>query len=144
LIAANIAASAPRFLLLNGGPYAVLNTPDSPPLVTGDPTHPAKAGDIVIVYAIGLGQTNPVVKTGVAAPGGPNLANVPDVKVCFGGDTPFAKADCFTPSFAGLAPTFVGLYQLNVTIPAGLPAGTSSFYFTVANVPSNVVQIALQ
>jgi uncharacterized protein (TIGR03437 family) len=144
LIAVKIAASAPRFLLLNGGPYAVLNTPDSPPLVTGDPTHPAKAGDIVIVYAIGLGQTNPVVKTGVAAPGGPNLANVPDVKVCFGGATPFAKAVCFTPSFAGLAPTFVGLYQMNVTIPGGLPSGNSSFYFTVGDVPSNVVQIALQ
>lgn len=144
LIAVSIAAHAPRFLLLNGGPYAVLNTPDSPPLLTGDPTHPAKAGDIVIVYAIGLGQTTPVVKTGAAAPGGPNLANVADVKVCLGGDTPFAKADCFAPGFAGLAPTFVGLYQINVTIPGGLPSGNSSFYFSVGSVPSNVVQIALQ
>jgi uncharacterized protein (TIGR03437 family) len=144
LIAANIAAAAPRFLLLNGGPYAVLNTPDSPPVVTGNPSHPAKAGDIVIVYAIGLGETTPPVATGAAAPGGPNLANVPDVKVCLGGDTPFGKADCLTPSFAGLAPTFVGLYQMNVTIPGGLPSGSSSFYFTVGSVPSNVVQIALQ
>lgn len=143
-IAVNIAANAPRFLLLNGGPYAVLNTPDSPPLVTGDPTHPAKAGDILIVYAIGLGQTTPAVQTGAAAPGSPNLAKVPDVKVCFGGATPFGKADCFVPSFAGLAPTFVGLYQLNVQVPGGLPSGTSSFYFTVGDVPSNVVQIALQ
>jgi hypothetical protein len=31
-----------------------------------------------------------------------------------------------------------------VVIPGGLPAGNSSFYFTVGNVPSNVVQIALQ
>lgn len=144
LIAATIADSAPRFLLLNGGPYAVLNTPDSPPVVTGIPTHPAKAGDVVIVYAIGLGQTKPPVKTGTGAPGSPNLALVSDVKVCLGTVTPFGHADCFTPDFAGLAPGFVGLYQINVKIPGGLPKGNSTFSFTVGNVPSNVVQIALQ
>jgi uncharacterized protein (TIGR03437 family) len=144
LIAATIADSAPRFLLLNGGPYAVLNTPDSPPVVTGVPAHPAKGGDVVIVYAIGLGQTTPPVKTGAGAPGSPNLANVPDVQVCLGTSTPFGKADCFKPDFAGLAPGFVGLYQINVKIPGGLPSGNSTFSFTVGNVPSNVVQIALQ
>jgi uncharacterized protein (TIGR03437 family) len=143
MIYVDIAASAPRFLLLNGGPNAVITTPDTPPVVTGIPTHPAKAGDILIVYAIGMGQTSPAIKTGEAAPSKP-LDNVPNVKACFGGDTPFSKADCFTPSFAGLSPTFVGLYQLNVVVPAGLPSGNSSFYFTVGSEPSNVVQIALQ
>jgi len=144
LIAATIADSAPRFLLLNGGPYAVLNTPDSPPVVTGIPAHPAKGGDVVIVYAIGLGQTKPAVATGAGAPGSPNLANVPNVQVCLGTNTPFGKADCFKPDFAGLAPGFVGLYQVNVKIPGGLPSGNSTFSFTVGNAPSNVVQIALQ
>jgi uncharacterized protein (TIGR03437 family) len=144
LIAANIAGSAPRFLLLSGGPYAVLNTSSSPPVVTGTPSHPAKAGDVVIAYVIGLGQTTPVVATGAAAPGSPNLAKVPDVKVCLGEANPFAKADCFVPDFAGLAPTFVGLYQINVTIPGGLPTGDMAFYFSVGDVASNVVQIALQ
>ena len=144
LIAATIVDSAPRFLLLNGGPYAVLNTPDSPPVVTGIPTHPAKGGDVVIVYAFGLGQTKPAVNTGAGAPGSPNLANVSNVQVCLGTSTPFGKADCFKPDFAGLAPGFVGLYQLNVKIPGGLPKGNSTFSFSVGNVPSNVVQIALQ
>jgi uncharacterized protein (TIGR03437 family) len=144
LIAATIVNSAPRFLLLNGGPYAVLNTPDTPPVVTGIPTHPAKGGDVVIVYAIGLGQTKPTVSTGAGAPGSPNLANVPDVQVCLGTSTPFGNADCFKPDFAGLAPGFVGLYQINVKIPGGLPKGNSTFSFSVGNVPSNVVQIALQ
>ncbi len=143
LIAVNIAAAAPRFLLYNGGPYAVLNTPDTPPVLTGVPAHPAKHGDIVIAYVIGLGQTTPLVKTGVGAPGNP-LAKVPNVKVCLGQDTPFGKANCFTPDFAGLSPGFVGLYQLNVKIPAIAPTGNTAFYFVVGNVQSNVVQIAIQ
>src|SRR5262249_28696604 len=92
LIAVNIAARVPRFLLYNGGPYAVLNTPDNPPVLTGVPAHPAKGGDIVIAYVIGLGQTTPKIDTGMAAPTDP-LDKVPNVKVCFGQDTPFSKAN---------------------------------------------------
>jgi uncharacterized protein (TIGR03437 family) len=143
LIGANISSSTPRFLLYNGGPYAVLNSSDTPPVLTGVPAHPAKAGDIVIAYVIGLGQTNPTIATGAAAPTSP-LDKVSNVKVCLGQDTPFSKVDCFIPDFAGLAPTFVGLYQLNITIPTGLPSGNNPLYFTVGNEPSNVVQIALQ
>jgi uncharacterized protein (TIGR03437 family) len=143
LIAVKIAASEPRFLLLNGGPYAVLTTPDTPPVVTGTPDHPAKGGDIVVAYVIGLGQTTPPVQTGVAAPTSP-LAKVSNVKVCLGQDTPFTKANCFTPDFAGLTPGFVGLYQINIKIPGVVPSGSTALYFTVGNVPSNVVRIALQ
>lgn len=143
LIAVNIVSVEPRFLLLNGGPYAVLNTPDTPPLVTGIPTHPAKAGDIVVIYAIGLGQTTPTVATGIAAPSDP-LAKVANAKACLGQTTPFSKPTCVTPDFAGLAPGYVGLYQINVKIPAGLPTGDTAFYFTVGNSTSNVVQINLK
>jgi uncharacterized protein (TIGR03437 family) len=31
-----------------------------------------------------------------------------------------------TPQFAGLAPTFAGLYQLNIQIPFGAPTGATS------------------
>jgi uncharacterized protein (TIGR03437 family) len=79
----------------------------------------------------------------VGAPTSP-LAKVSNVKVCLGEDTPFTKADCFTPDFAGLTPTFVGLYQINITIPGALPSGNTALYFTVGSEPSNVVQIALQ
>jgi uncharacterized protein (TIGR03437 family) len=143
LIYANIVSTAPRFLLNNGGPYPVLNTPSSPPVVTGIPSHPAKAGDIVIAYVIGLGETNPVIQTGVGGPTNPT-AKVNDVTVCIGEESPFAKMNCFAPDFAGAAPGFVGLYQLNITIPGGLPSGNLALSFAVGSAPSNVVQIALQ
>ncbi len=143
LIAATIAPSVPRFLLLNGGPFAVMTTPDTPPVLTGVPSHPAKGGDIVIAYVIGLGQTNPPVKTGEASPSDP-LAKLTNVKVCLGQDTPFTKAVCFTPDFAGMTPGLVGLYQINIKIPGVVPTGNTALYFTVGSAPSNVVQIALQ
>jgi len=67
-----------------------------------------------------------------------------ETKVCFGSDSPFAAAPCATPAFVGLTPGFVGLYQINVTIPFGLPSGDSAFSFKVNDVPSNVVQLAIQ
>lgn len=143
LIAVNIAPRTPRFILLNGGPYPILNTPDTPPVVTGIPTHPAKVGDVVVAYVIGLGQTNPPIQTATAAPGSP-LSNVANVQVCFGQDTPFAKSICITPDFAGAAPGFVGLYQVNAKIPKGLLPGDNPFYFVVAGVASNLAQIAIQ
>lgn len=136
-----IASSAPRFILLTGGPYAVINTPDTPPAVTGNPDHPVKAGDVIVVYTIGLGQTSPAVSTGAAAPGKP-LALVNSVQACFGGDTPFDKMVCVKPDFAGLSPGFVGLYQVNVKIPV-LPSGDASFFFTVGTVPSNNVKLTV-
>jgi uncharacterized protein (TIGR03437 family) len=50
-----------------------------------------------------------------------------------------------TPSFAGLAPGFVALYQVNVQIPATISAGSAvPVSLTVYGVPSNKVTIAVQ
>ena len=143
LITVAIAAAVPRFLLNNGGPYAVLNTPDTPPLVTGVPSHPAKPGDVIVAYVIGLGQTHPTIQTGAATAASP-LSNVSDVQVCFGQETPFSKSVCVTPSFAGATPGSVALYQLDVTIPKGLLPGSNPFYFTVGATASNLAQIYIQ
>ncbi len=144
LIYVDINAQAPRFIVYDGG-YAIMTTPGG--ALTGTPqTQPVKAGDTVVIYAIGLGPTSPPVTSGTASPGAPGLANVPGVtKVCFGVETPFYQAPCVTPSFAGLSPGSVGLYQLNVTIPTGIPSGsTTMLLFLVDNVESTSVQLAVQ
>jgi uncharacterized protein (TIGR03437 family) len=140
-ISVNIAASVPRFILLNGGPYAIMTTPDA--VLTGNPTHPVKSGDVVVIYTIGLGPTTPPVKTGDPAPGKDPLAVISGVRVCFRPNLPVSVETCNDAAFAGLSPGFVGLYQVNANIPA-LAAGDMHLSFVVNNVASNTVQLSVQ
>jgi len=140
----NIKSLVPNFLLLNGGPYAIMTTATND--LTGIPSHPVKAGDAVVIYTIGLGPTSPSVPSGTASPAPPNtLAQVTSAsQVCFGAQTPFFQPPCATPFFVGLSPGFVGLYQINVVIPQGVPSGNTPVYFLVNGVSSDAVQLAVQ
>ena len=47
--------------------------------------------------------------------------------------------------FAGLTPSLVGLYQVNVQVPAGAPSGSAvSLAIAVNSIASNTVTIAVQ
>lgn len=142
LIYVDINTVVPRFILFDGG-YGIMTTPDG--TVTGIPSNPVKVGDTVEIYTLGLGPTSPAVPSGTASPTSP-LAVVPGTtQVCFGVETPFFQAPCATPAFVGLTPNFVGLYQINVTIPAGIMTGNSTMsLFLVDNISSNIVQLAVQ
>jgi uncharacterized protein (TIGR03437 family) len=141
LIYVDINAQVPRFILY--GNYGIITTPDG--ALTGIPANPVKPGDTVVVYALGLGPTTSPVPSGAASPSSP-LAVVPGTtKVCFGVETPFFQAPCATAFFSGLTPNYVGLYQINVTIPAGVTSGNSTMsLLLVDNVESTAVQLAVQ
>ncbi len=132
----------PRFILFQGGPYAIMTTPGGD--LTGIPTHPVRANDVVVIYTIGLGPTTPVVPSGTASPSSPLAVINAETRACFGNDSPFSPALCVTPQFVGLTPGFVGLYQVNVTMPQNLAPGNLPFSFTVGGVASDVVQLAVQ
>ena len=141
-----VAARAPRILRLGIGEYGiVVNTDGSFPIpaTPGLNSHPAQAGDTLVIYAIGLGQTSPAVQNGVAAPSNP-LAAVPSVNVIFGGQG-FVEGTAQAPSFAGLTPGFVGLYQINVTVPDGLGANNNlALNVNINGLASNRVTIAVK
>jgi uncharacterized protein (TIGR03437 family) len=85
--------------------------------VTGVTSHPATHGSLLIVYATGLGAVTPALADG-AAPGSVlTQVNTPPVVMIGGITAPVA--------FAGLQPQFPGVYQLNVTVPAGAPSGNA-------------------
>jgi len=139
----NIARVVPRFLVFNGV-NGVITTPDSPPVLTGTSDHPVKVGDTIIIYSIGLGLTSPTVQTGAGAPTAPPFAQVSGVQACIALNNPVSLPFCGAADFAGLSPGFVGLYQVNFKIPAGVPSGDLRFYFVVGNLASNTVQLSIQ
>jgi adhesin/invasin len=142
LVYVDINAQAPRFIVYDGG-YGIMTTPQG--ALTGIPSSPVKVGDTIVIYALGLGPTSPPVASGTASPSSP-LAKVPGTtQVCFGVESPFHQSPCATALFSGLTPGFVGLYQINVTIPAGIPSGNSTIsLLLVNNVESTPVQLAVQ
>jgi len=103
-----------------------------------DSTNPAKAGDVVVVYCTGLGATNPAVRSGEAAPASPLAKVVTPVTVTIGGQPAVVQ-------FAGLTPGFVGLYQVNAQIPAGVtPSAAVSLVLSQDGVPSNTVTLGVR
>jgi uncharacterized protein (TIGR03437 family) len=82
-------------------------------VVAGLNTHGAKAGDVIIVYATGLGAVDSPIDDGAASLDKlRNTLTKPTVTI--GGTTA-------TVLFSGLAPQFVGVNQLNIQIPAMAP-----------------------
>lgn len=99
---------------------------------------PAAANDVVVIYATGLGATNPQAETGKAAPSNPPGVVVVTPVVTIGGRTA-------TVEFAGLTPGFVGLYQINVRIPSGVTPGSAVPLIVSQNgIPSNTVNMAVR
>lgn len=88
-----------------------------PGSVSGIPSQPARSGSIVIIYATGLGAVNPPATNGQASEDTLRTA-VATPTVLIGGQ----QAQVL---FAGLAPQFVGVNQLNVVVPAGITAGNA-------------------
>jgi uncharacterized protein (TIGR03437 family) len=94
-----------------------------------DTAHPVHPGDIVIIYCTGLGAVSSPPASG-AAGNGQVTQNTPTVTI--GGGS--AKVD-----FSGLAPGFVGLYQINAEVPAGLAPGNQSVVIKMLGTSSNSV-----
>ncbi|MGE0884966.1 MAG: carboxypeptidase regulatory-like domain-containing protein [Blastocatellales bacterium] len=85
---------------------------------------PEASGNVVVIYATGIGNTNPLVADGVAAPASPLAQAVGTTIVTIGG----VPAEV---QFSGLVPGFVGLWQMNVVLPGNLPTNLAT-PFTVA------------
>jgi uncharacterized protein (TIGR03437 family) len=81
--------------------------------------NPANISDTILVYETGLGTVFPTVPVGSAAPSSLLSYTVAPVLVDFGGVL------APQPTFAGLTPTAAGLYQIDVTIPAGAGSGAT-------------------
>jgi uncharacterized protein (TIGR03437 family) len=89
--------------------------------IAGVNSRPASPGDVLTLYGVGFGPVTP------ASPAGQlvqqlNSLSLP-LLMSIGGIP-------VTPSYAGLAPYYTGLYQFNVTVPS-LPSGNATLTFSL-------------
>jgi uncharacterized protein (TIGR03437 family) len=97
---------------------------------------PAARSEWLVLYADGLGAVAPGIQSGAAPDGLSGTMN--PVTVTVGG----VDAEVY---FAGLAPGFIGLYQVNFRVPPGAPLGAAvPLTVTVAGIQSNTATLAVQ
>jgi uncharacterized protein (TIGR03437 family) len=80
------------------------------------PGSPAQAGEIIVVYACGLGRTQPNPVPGVIPQNAAVIQRLSDLQVYLGG----TAIDPASIQYAGLTPGSAGLYQINLVLPDNL------------------------
>jgi uncharacterized protein (TIGR03437 family) len=133
-----IATAVPAVFTQNGAGTGAalynLYTSNGTPLADNSPV---SAGDVVVLYAAGLGAVSPPVPAGSQASLTTLSYTTNPVTVTIGGMQQTAE-------FAGLAPGFASLYQVNAIVPSGLPSGTATVTLSAGGQQSAPVTIAVQ
>jgi uncharacterized protein (TIGR03437 family) len=113
-----------------GGTYDILGPTGSS---LGYQTVAAKAGDTLELFGVGFGPTSSPVPAGATFSGAASTTNPVTLSI---------NNVSVSPFFAG--ETSAGLYQFNVTLPAGLGTGDVSLQGSVGGAKTPVVAISLQ
>jgi uncharacterized protein (TIGR03437 family) len=100
--------------------------------LSGIVSRPAIAGDFVELYGTGMGPTSPAAPDGVVFAQAYPVANLSAFSVTIGGTV-------VKVIFAGLVGP--GLFQIDIQIPSGIPAGDQALILNVSGTPtqSNMV-----
>lgn len=132
-----VTAFAPAFFLLGGKYAAAIHANGKivgPTTLVANNSTPAAAGETIALFATGLGKTNPDVVNGQIVSTPADLAAPIQVLV---------DGVPVQTTYSGLVAT--GLYQVNIVMPAGLPAGDHGVIIAVGGYPSpGGVNIAVQ
>src|ERR1019366_7454201 len=145
-----VSAAAPGIFTANQagtGQAAVVNQD----FTINSSSNPAPVGSTISIYGTGQGQVSPSVIDGAAAPSSPLSSTVavptssgttcsnsqPSMGVAIGSSFGDVK-------YSGLAPGFIGLWQINVLIPQGLTAGNVGVRVVINGTPSNTVTVAVR
>jgi uncharacterized protein (TIGR03437 family) len=119
---------APASFKIGGVPYVVATFADGSyalpaGVIAGVNTRPAKPGDVLTLYGVGFGAVTPNIPPGQLAQQLNTLAE--NFTLSIGG---VAAA----VSYDGLAPSYTGLYQFDVTVPA-VAAGNLPLTFSLGS-----------
>ncbi len=111
------------------GPASIQTIKDGQVVVVNQ-NNPVSAGDVLIIFCAGLGEVDPPILDGHAScePDGVCLADGSNLTLRSATSRPsLTVGGVQIPDgqifFAGLSPSFAGLYQINATLPEGVPPG---------------------
>ncbi len=128
-----MAAGAPGIFNIGGGVGAILHNTD---FTIVSSSNPAKRGEFVDIFCTGLGAVNPPAVSGAPGPSSPPSTTVATPQITTAGLP-------LTPVFSGLAPGFVGLYQVAVQVPSNAPAGSQNVVLSVNGISTNIVTMVI-
>lgn len=134
LIRVKLQGVLPGIFTLDGQTGAILHGASSQFVL---PSNPAARNEIVILYATGLGPVNPTPASGAPASTSPLSRAVFSPTATVGGINTEVL-------FSGLAPGFVGLYQVNIRVPATAPSGNVDVVIQSGGVTGSAVKMAVQ
>jgi uncharacterized protein (TIGR03437 family) len=101
-------------------------------------TAPARIGETLLIFGTGIGAVRPVVNSGAPAGSWPPSVASQKPTVTIGG----VAANV---AFAGLAPGFAGLFQINATVANRTPTGDSvALSVTVGEITSNEILLPVR
>ncbi|MCX6633418.1 MAG: hypothetical protein NTW28_37965 [Candidatus Solibacter sp.] len=113
-------------------------------------SNPAPVGSTILIYGTGQGQVSPAVTDGTAAPAAPlsSTVAVPTASgtTCLNSQPSMcvAMGSAFGDvKYSGLAPGYIGLWQINVVVPQGV-TGTVPVRVIINGSPSNSVTVAVR
>ncbi len=106
-----------------------------------DQQTPVNVGGTLVIYASGLGPVVGDVGTGLPAS---SSALEPTQQAVLATLTVGGQIVQLPVAFAGSAPGFIGVNQVNVVIPDSTPAGVGTLRLQTRGVDSNEVLIAVQ
>jgi uncharacterized protein (TIGR03437 family) len=123
----------PEIVATGGGP-AIVHGSDSSLVTTANP---AKAGEVLTLYASGLGPTRPSPEPGQPFAANPLPVVSSPVQVVVNG----VSSDAL---YAGGYPGAVNSYQVNFRIPDGVASGMASIHLTSAWIAGSDIKIPIQ
>jgi adhesin/invasin len=132
-VAVPVSAAAPGLFYLPSGAAIVQNQD----FTLNDPSNPAARGSTILAYLTGSGPVSPAQSDGVPAPTDKLVNMTSSYSAQIGGAT--AQV-----TFGGLAPSFIGLVQMNIVVPTTLAPGTYPLTITIGNETSNSATIAVK
>jgi uncharacterized protein (TIGR03437 family) len=112
---------------------AILKRADNS-LVTA--ANPAQAGDVLVVYVTGMGQTTPALATGRLVDPGRMFSTVAATATVGGKDAEVLSSTA--------APGFPGVYQVALRVPAGAGTGSVPLVLKAGTASSNAVSVAVR